>query len=93
MISPSAPIIAVISSSSFMSAFPRIALIARFADFIMASCTPPKCGASGGLKCHFTPLFAADSVILSSSICETNKGRSHMRPPMDFHLVLHGEYL
>ena len=22
-----------------------------------------------------------------------SKGRSHMRPRMDFHLVLHGEYL
>ena len=26
--------------------------IACFADFIMASCTPPKCGASGVIKCH-----------------------------------------
>ena len=24
---------------------------------------------------------------------ENEKGRSHMRPRMDFHLVLHGEYL
>ena len=24
---------------------------------------------------------------------DSYKGRSHMRPRMDFHLVLHGEYL
>ena len=24
---------------------------------------------------------------------QSTKGRSHMRPRLDFHLVLHGEYL
>ena len=43
-------IIAVVSSSSFMSALPSIAFIAFFADLTMVTRTPPKCGASGGLK-------------------------------------------
>ena len=71
---------AVISSSSLISAFPRIALIARFADFIMDSCTPPKCGANGGLKCHLTPLCATDSWILFSSTCKTNDFSSLSAP-------------
>ena len=42
-----------------------MALLAFFADLIMDSCAPPKCGASGGLKCHWIPFFALDSLILS----------------------------
>ena len=29
--------------------------MSRFADLIMPSKTPPKCGATGGLKCQSTP--------------------------------------
>ena len=70
LISPSAPIMAVISSSSVMSAFPRIALMALFADLIIDSWIPPKCGAYGGLKCQTIPLFAIDSLIFSWSNCD-----------------------
>ena len=52
----STPMIAVISSSSVTSVLPSIALIALFADLIIVSCTPPKCGAIGGLKFHLRPL-------------------------------------
>lgn len=60
-INDSAPIIAVISSSALISAFPSIALITFFADLINVSCTSPKSGAKGGLNVHFMPLFATDS--------------------------------
>jgi hypothetical protein len=51
----SVPVNAVNSSSSVISAFPYIAKIAYFAALIIVSCTPPKCGANGGLKCHVIP--------------------------------------
>ena len=54
------PVNAVVNSSSATSALPSTAFTARFATLIIVSCTPPKCGASGGLKCHMTPLFAVD---------------------------------
>ena len=60
---PSAPIIAVVSSSSLMSALPSMAFIAFFADLIIVSWTPSKCGASCGLKCQVTPSLAMDWLI------------------------------
>ena len=71
-ISASAPTMAVINFSSVMSAFPRMALMAFFAAFIMVSCAPLKCGASGGLNVHVTPLFAIDFLILSGSNSDIN---------------------
>ena len=41
--------------------------MALFADLVNDLCTPPKCGADGGLKCHCIPLFAIDSLIFSWS--------------------------
>ena len=70
--SASAPVSAVINSSSVMSAFPSTALSDLLADFIIDSCTPPKCGASGGVKCQTIPLFDVDALILSSSNCWSN---------------------
>ena len=35
------------------------------ADLIIDSCSPPKCGASGGVKCQTIPLFDVDALILS----------------------------
>ena len=52
-----------------MSVFPSMALIDFFADLIIASCTQPKCGASGGLKCHTILLFEIDSLTFSWSYC------------------------
>ena len=65
--SASAPVNAVISSSSVTSADPNIAKVTLFADLITVSCTPPKWGAHGGLKLHLMPLLAADFSILSRS--------------------------
>ena len=53
----SAPMKIVSNSSSFTSAPPSIAAIARLADFIIDSKTPPKCGAAGGFQFHATPLL------------------------------------
>ena len=55
--SDSAPVNAVISSSSVTKLFDKIADTAFFAAFIIVSCTPPKCGASGGLKYHLIPFL------------------------------------
>ena len=76
----SAPVNAVKSSSSVISAFPSIAYIARFADFIIVSWTPPKCGLAGGLKCHIIPWFHAESFILSFSSFVTSSRSSRSAP-------------
>ena len=60
----SAPVNAVVNSLSLTCALPNTAFTGRFAALIIVSCTPPKCGASGGLKCYITPLFAVDWAIL-----------------------------
>ena len=54
LINPSALMMAVINSSSLISASHRIAFIDFFADFNINSKAPLKCGFNGGLKCHFT---------------------------------------
>ena len=40
-------------------------------------------------------LFVTINILIAllNILWEGTKGRSHMRPRMDFHLVLHGEYL
>ena len=63
---------AVLNSSSVMSAFPSVALMALFADLIIDSCAPPKRGASVGFKWYTTPLFEIDSLIFSLSYCRSN---------------------
>ena len=37
--------------------------------------------------------FCKGPIRISNGPLKFGKGRSHMRPRMDFHLVLHGEYL
>ena len=60
----STPVNAVTNSLSFTSVFLSTAFIARLPASIIDSCTPPKCGACGGLKCHMTPLLAVYLVTL-----------------------------
>ena len=62
-----APVNIIINSSSLTSAFPAMALIAFFADFIMLSWTPPKCVAKGELKFHLIPSSAPDGTVFSAS--------------------------
>ena len=75
--------IAAINSSTVISACASIALMAFFADLIIDSCAPPKCGASGELKCHFTPLFPTAALILLSSSSD-NSILSSLLAPLKF---------
>ena len=68
----STPMKQIWSSSSVTSASFKIAEIARFAAFVMASNTPQKWGAAGGFQCQFIPLFADERRIWSWSSFPTN---------------------
>jgi len=70
----STPMKIVSNSSSLTSASPSTAKIARFADLIIDSKTPPQHGAAGGFHFQLTPLLDVIHCILSWSIAET---RSH----------------
>ena len=57
----------MINSSSVTSLSLSTPYIARFADFTIISCAPPKCGPAGGLKSYLTPLSAVACCIFSLS--------------------------
>ena len=61
----SAPVNAVINSSSVTFAFPNMAIIVLFVAVIIVSNTPPKGGVYGGLNVHYTPKLSLTVVALS----------------------------
>ena len=88
----SAPVTAIISSSSVILGFPKTALIAVLAGLIIDSCTPPKWGARGGLKYHLMPLWLLDSFIFVLPKASTSSPSSLFGSSINILVVVHQEF-